>query len=267
MNIYLELTERFNTGRFRAVISSGQAVVIYGIAMMSKDGDWILKEEEETMNHILKILSEYDAVYRFGAPLDIRWMSGGWSAHFEFHYEGLRVRTDFVTRPPRISLKRLSDMWEEIKGSDIPAVSLPDLAEIKKTNREKDYAVIGELARLMEHPKDQLLYSRSARDLIDLAEEHKDLISELMEKRPVLGKISEGREKLEEALDKERRALMHVNEARLETYMNAAQEWSSEWIRIKKQIAGCSLAEAHGTVVKEAEGLLPFASDWESSDD
>jgi hypothetical protein len=38
MNIYLELTNRFNAGRTRAILSSGQAVVFYRLAIMSKDG-------------------------------------------------------------------------------------------------------------------------------------------------------------------------------------------------------------------------------------
>lgn len=66
------------------------------------------------------------------------------------------------------------------------------LAELKKTNREKDYAVIGELARRMREPRSQLLYSRSARDLLRLATEHAELIPDLVDRHPVLGRIGEG---------------------------------------------------------------------------
>jgi hypothetical protein len=48
MNIYLELTSAFNEGRKRCIIGSGQAVVLHRLAIMSKDGDWIIKEDEET---------------------------------------------------------------------------------------------------------------------------------------------------------------------------------------------------------------------------
>ena len=34
MNIYLELTEEFNAGRLRCIISSGQAVVLHRLAIM-----------------------------------------------------------------------------------------------------------------------------------------------------------------------------------------------------------------------------------------
>jgi hypothetical protein len=69
-------------------------------------------------------------------------------------------------------------MWNEVDPHR-PVVGPSALAEIKKTNREKDYAVIGELARLMLIPREQMLYSRSARDLLDLAEAHPDLTEEL----------------------------------------------------------------------------------------
>ena len=107
-NIYTQLTREFNAGRLRAVLSSGQAVVLHRLAMMSKDGDWILQENPEALSHVLSVLADHGARYRFGAPLDARWMAGGWSAHLEFRHESLRVRTDFVTRPPRLTPDRLA---------------------------------------------------------------------------------------------------------------------------------------------------------------
>ena len=100
-NIYIQLTRAFNRGKVRAVICSGQAVVLHQLAIMSKDGDWIIREDEESLHHVMKVLSDFQARYRFGAPFDLRWMKGGWSSHFEFRSPSLRVRTDFFTRPPR----------------------------------------------------------------------------------------------------------------------------------------------------------------------
>jgi len=184
VSIYLDLTREFNAGKLRAILSSGQAVVLHRLAVMSKDGDWILREDPETASHILGVLSKRNARYRFGAPLDSRWMSGGWSAHFECRHGLLRIRADFVTRPPRIASDRLRSMWREQEGRELPFVSVLDLAQLKKTNRERDYAVIGELARLLSDPAEQLLISRSARDLIALEHAHPDLASTLAKKRP-----------------------------------------------------------------------------------
>ena len=102
-NPYIRLTREFNDGRLRAILASGQAVVFYRLAIMSKDGDWILREDAETLSHVIATLGRHGARYRYGAPLDLSWLAYGWSSHLEFQEGG-----------------------------------------------EKDYAVIGELARRME---------------------------------------------------------------------------------------------------------------------
>jgi hypothetical protein len=173
-NPYLELTEEFNQGRLRALLSSGQAVVVHRLAIMSKDGDWILREDAEAVGHVLGVLSAHGARYRFGAPLDLRWLAGGWSSHFELRRGSLRLRTDFVTRPPRIS------------------------------------------------------------------------------------RVAEGRDALEEALDRERRALIRANEERLARYQAAAQAWAGPWPDVQRQIEGLPLVDAHRLVASRAEGVLPF---------
>lgn len=178
-NVYLELTREFNEGGLRAVICSGQAVVLHRLAIMSKDGDWIVREDPAALSHVLNVLARRRARYRYGAPLARAWMRGGWSSHFEFRTTNLRVRTDFFTRPPRLSPGDLERLWKEQVGRVPPFVGLRDLAELKKTNREKDYAVIGDLARRMTDVTDQLLYSRSARDLETLAADRAELLIRL----------------------------------------------------------------------------------------
>lgn len=257
-NPYLALTAELNRGRLRALLSSGQAVVAHRLAIMSKDGDWILREDEETVQHVIGTLSVHGARYRFGAPLDVRWLAGGWSAHLELRREALRVRTDFVTRPPRISPDRLVRMWEEAEETAGEVVGLEPLAALKLTNREKDYAVVGELARSMTDPRAQLLYSRSSRDLLRLAEDHPAELAEVAPQRPVLARIAAGRDALEEALDHERRTLMRANEERLLRYQQAAEPWAAIWPEVAREIAGLPLPEAHRQMISRAEEVLPF---------
>lgn len=259
MNIYAELTKEFNQGRLRAILSSGQAVVMHKLAIMSKDGDWILRESEETMKHVLGVLSSKGARYRFGAPLDCRWLRGGWSSHFEFRKDILRVRTDFVARPPRILYSEILKIFNQHENScdQIPFLNAKHLAEIKKTNREKDYAVIGELARLLTKPEDILMLSRSAREIEDVAEQYPELLDKLVSRRPALSKAGRETEVLEAALDAERRELMHANEKRLQRYMNASEEWASLWPKLLKKVEGMPLLEAHAIIAIEAEGVLP----------
>jgi len=257
-NIYLELTRQFNSGRVRAILAGGQAVVLHRLAIMSKDGDWILRENPQTMEHVLSVLERYGARYRYGALLDVRWMAGGWSAHLEFQWQEMRVRTDFVTRPPRLNQESLQRIWHDVEGQETPFLDAADLADMKKTNREKDYVVIGELARRMADPDDRIFYSRSARDLIELAQQYPDRVQHLAERRAALTAVGQGREALEAALDAERRQLIRANEERLARYLEAAKPWAAAWPALSRQMDGLALSEAHRLMVRQAETLLPF---------
>jgi len=257
LTVYLELTRYFNAGRLRAVICSGQAAVLHRLAIASKDGDWILREDEESLSHVLTVLARQGARYRFGAPLDPRWMSGGWSAHFEFRSDALRVRTDFFTRPPRVVAADLARMWVEQEGRDPPFTSARMLAEMKKTDRQKDYPFIGELARLMDDPRDRILYSRSAEDLLELAQIHPDLVRRLAAERPVLARLGAGRRALAEALQGEMLDLIEANERRLAAYGEAASAWAHRWPPLSREMEGLPLLEAHARMVACAGGVLP----------
>ncbi len=141
----------------------------------------------------------------------------------------------------------------------LPVIGLEPLAKLKKTNREKDYAVIGELARQMEDVRARILFSRSARDLLRLARTHGDLVEDLAGQRPLLLRAGDGRDVLEEALDAERRTLMRANEERLLAYREAMQGWTEVWPEVAAEIAELSLTEAHAVVMKRAAGVLPWA--------
>jgi uncharacterized protein YPO0396 len=104
-----------------------------------------------------------------------------------------------------------------------------------------------------------LLYSRSARDLLELVRAHPKLAGEVRAARPLLARVAEGREALEAALDAERRELMHANERRLGAYRRAAAAWSGAWTALDKELASLPLPEAHRLMVSRADGLLPFA--------
>jgi len=121
--------------------------------------------------------------------------------------------------------------------------------------------LIGELARWMKNPRDQLLYSRSARDLISICKKYPELVVEITSQRSILAEVPKGQGSLEVALDRERRDLIRANESRLALYSQAAKKWRSHWQSIEKRIHDMTLADAHGIIVKEAETILPFNLD------
>ena len=111
----------------------------------------------------------------------------------------------------------------------------------------------------MVDPEAQLLYSRSARDLMALARRYPDLRQRLAPQRPVLVAVERGLSELEAALDAERRQLIHANEERLMKYMTAAERWAEAWPEVAREITGKPLPEAHQVLAQRAEGVLPFA--------
>lgn len=259
-NPYLDLTAEFNAGRMRTLLSSGQAVVWHRLAIMSKDGDWIVREDEEALDHVLDVLARHGSHYRFGAPMDRRWLAFGWSSHLEHKTGALRIRTDFVSRPPRIASEQLAGMWAKAEATGVPVIDVEPLAAIKLTDREKDYAVVGELARVMRDVRQQLRWSRSARDLIALGKDHPELTDEVARERPLLTKVDGPLEELEAALDRERRELMHRNERRLAAYESAAAKWRNRWTTVNEQLREArDLGAAHRLLVREAERALPFS--------
>jgi hypothetical protein len=171
----------------------------------------------------------------------------------------LRVRADFVTRPPRLSESDLESLWATASAADVPYVDARRLIAIKLTNREKDYAVVGELARLLTDPAEQLLFSRSARDIMGLAQHDPDLVATLVPRRPALGAVQAGLDELERALDAERRDLIHQNERRLAGYLEAARAWSLRWPELARTTDTLPLLESHQVLASAAAGVLPFA--------
>ena len=89
----------------------------------------------------------------------------------------------------------------------VPTIDLRRLAILKETKRERDYSFIAEIARLLPDVREQLLWSRSPREIIELAQQHPELMGQLAQKRPLLSYVSQGPDALEEQLDVERRNL------------------------------------------------------------
>ncbi len=130
------------------LICSGQACVLYGIADFSKDGDWIVREDTRSCRAVVDVLAAKKARYRLGAPLDVRWLKEGWTSHFEYKTgTGFRCRVDFFSRPPRIL--DVDAMWQHaIHDGDVSILDIEDLIKMKRTQRLKDYPIIGALAEV-----------------------------------------------------------------------------------------------------------------------
>ncbi len=254
-NIYFELTEAFNAKQPLVALASGQAVVYYRVAIMSKDGDWVIRETPEACATVLRELDGRGAHYRPGAPLDVRWLSGGWSSHFEFPDDRQRrVRCDFLSRPPRVSQSAVDRIFAHATGpSRMVVVDLDALIAMKQTQRAKDYAVIGELATLLP-PEREIDLTTDPDRIIALAATFGGASS-----RPVgrLAAAGADRHAVVLALAEEIDALQQADRHRLAIYEAAARPYV-EACRVAR-ISAITLREAHDRMVDIAERLLPRA--------
>jgi hypothetical protein len=255
-NIYFELTEAFNAREPSVVLASGQAVVYYRIAIMSKDGDWIIRETSEACATVLQELDARGARYRPGAPLDVRWLSGGWSSHFEFFDERRRrVRCDFVSRPPRVSQAAVDDFFAGAAGSPaLRVVGLDALIALKQTQRAKDYAVIGELATRLP-PEREIELTTDPDRIIALAPEWGGASV-----RPaVRAGVAGDRHAVVVALAEETDDLQQADRRRVAAYEAAARPYSQACRAAG--VAALPVHDAHARLLDIAGRLLPLTPD------
>ncbi len=251
-NVYFELTRAFNRLGPTAALSSGQAVVYYRLAIMSKDGDWIAHETAEACDRILAVLSEHGARYRPSAPLDVRWLQGGWSSHFEFaDGAGRRVRCDFVSRPPRVPHQALGALFEQHAPGDLLVVDREALIRLKQTARAKDYAIIGELARQLP-PDREVEWTTDVDRIMELS-----AAAPAESARPsvLAARAGAGRAAVVAALAQEIDTLQRVDRERLAIYQGAADNYLVEFNR--SGLDALPLRAAHEAACRLASTLLP----------
>lgn len=251
-NVYFELTREFNAHGPVAALSSGQAVVYYRLAIMSKDGDWIVRDDQNACDRVLTVLSDHGARHRPAAPLDTRWLRGGWSSHFEFvDAAGRRIRCDFVSRPPRVPPDALAPMFQQRCDGGLLVVDREALIRLKQTGRAKDYAVIGELARQLD-PDREIEWTTDVDRILTLSDE-----VEAVSQRPSVRAARSGasRAAVVAALAQELDDLQQRDRARLGAYQRAAEAYLNEFRRM--QLDTLPLRQAHDEAVRLADALLP----------
>ncbi|MBI3401175.1 MAG: hypothetical protein HY048_07115 [Acidobacteria bacterium] len=252
-NVYFELTREFNRLGPVAALSSGQAVVYYRLAIMSKDGDWIVRNTPEACRRVLSVLSERGAHYRPAAPLDVRWLRGGWSSHFEYLDERKRrIRCDFVSKPPRVSSDAIAALFQHsATPSDFPVVDRETLIRLKQTGRAKDYAVIGELARQLP-PDAEIEWTTDVDRILGLAGS-----VGRGSRRPSVRAAASGaaRGSVVAALAQELDELQQADRKRVGAYQQAAAPYLAEFRRMG--LDQLPLQRAHEAACRIAETLLP----------
>lgn len=205
--------------RVPCLLMGGQACVLYGGAEFSRDLDLVIATHTDALTQLQAALDDLRAELVAVPPLRLDLLERGHAVHFRCQRADVaRLRIDVLARPPRIS--DLAGLWARRvmvpipDGAAVPVIALVDLVATKKTQRDKDWATIGQLveADMVRHQQtatsDRVRFwlqeAREADQLLPLAATFPEEAATLVAMRPVLTKAIEGdREGLELELAQE----------------------------------------------------------------
>ncbi len=134
----------------------GQACVFYGAAQFSKDIDFTLLGEEANYQRLHAALAELQAE-RIAVPrFDPAILERGHAVHFRCRATGVEgLRVDVMTRlrglPDFATLWDRRTTLEDADGTTYEIMSVADLVQAKKTQREKDWPMITALVENHYH--------------------------------------------------------------------------------------------------------------------
>ena len=208
--------------RVRALLMGGQACVFYGAAEFSRDADFAILADAANVARLRMALMDLQAEVIAVPPFAPKFLRRGHAVHFRCsHPEALRMRVDVMSTMRGVDT--FAKLWkrrtviELSDGTKCDLLSLPDLVQAKKTQRDKDWPMIRRLieAHYFENRAQAttgqirfwLRELRTAELLIELARVNTALCRRLVTARPLLAHALTGNAiTLERALREEEAA-------------------------------------------------------------
>lgn len=194
------------------LMMGGQACILYGAGEFSRDLDVVLAARPEGFERLCASAEALRATPIAVPPLRLDLLERGHVVHLRCERaDTAGLRLDVTTRPPRIGDP--SALWDRAAevatpdGERLPVLGLADLVATKKTQRDKDWAIIGALidADIARHPgagtAQRRLWLQEARDadvLLSLVVSDPALAAEVAaERSAVRAALAGNREQLE----------------------------------------------------------------------
>src|ERR1035437_1530532 len=194
--------------RVRALLMGGQACVFYGAAEFSRDTDLAIVADAVNLARLRKALAELRAAPIAVPPFAVKFLRRGHAIHFRCqHPEALRVRVDVMSKMRGVDA--FAKLWQRRTVIELPnkticdLLSLPDLVQAKKTQRDKDWPMIRRLveAHYFQHSaspasaqlKFWLRDLRPPHLILHLAQSHPHLCHQLTPARRLLAHATAGK--------------------------------------------------------------------------
>ncbi|MDP3791356.1 MAG: hypothetical protein Q8R38_04885 [Candidatus Omnitrophota bacterium] len=221
-NPILKVLSTLKKYQVKCLLIGGQACIIYGAAEFSRDSDFVILATYENLEHLQKALKHLQATSIYFPPLKIEYLERGHACHFRCAAKGVEgLRVDLIAKLR--GCEGFEKLWARRKtirvknNGGIDIISLRDLVQSKKTQRDKDWLM---LKRLVENdialnrvkPTDEqvrwwLRECRSAELLIEITGKYPKETKETVTNRPLLSlAIVQNMEQLKLELQKEEMA-------------------------------------------------------------
>ncbi|KAF0181197.1 MAG: Uncharacterized protein FD161_503 [Limisphaerales bacterium] len=193
--------------RVRALLMGGQACVFYGAAEFSRDTDFAILADAANLARLRKALADLRAESIAVPPFALKYLRRGHAVHFRCqHPDALRMRVDVMSKmrgvDPFDKLWRRRTTLELSGGEKCDLLSLPDLVQAKKTQRDKDWPMIRRLleAHFFTHWRNPsaarlrfwFQQLRTPELLRELASRHPAVCRRLVRQRPLLAHAQTG---------------------------------------------------------------------------
>jgi hypothetical protein len=138
--------------RVRFLLIGGQACVFYGAAEFSRDADIVLLPDPANLKRLAAAIRGLDGERIAVPPFSAKYLKKGHAVHFRCRHpeaKGIRIDVMAVLRnvPSFRTLWKRRTTVETSDGEVYDLLSLPDLVQAKKTQRDKDWPM---LRRLVE---------------------------------------------------------------------------------------------------------------------
>jgi len=185
----------------RCLLMGGQACVFYGAAEFSRDADFALLHAPDNLTRLRGALEELQADTIAVPPFDSAYLLKGHAVHFRCRHPdapGMRIDVMSVMRGVEAFpvLRARRSTVEIAPGEPYDLMSLRDLVQAKKTQRDRDWPMLRRLieadyAARREAPTGQdirfwFLEARTPGLLVELAMRFPEFLGELRERRALL---------------------------------------------------------------------------------
>ena len=185
----------------------GQACILYGAAEFSRDSDFVVLADKANLDLLRETLRELQAEVIAVPPFDPAYLAKGHAVHFRCRHPdvtGLRVDLMSVLRgvdPFDALWKRRQTIHLASGVERIQVLSLPDLVQAKKTQRDKDWPMIRRLIEadyltdIAPNPEKihfWLMECRTPEILDRLCQKYADQAARLVAQRQVVAAVLSG---------------------------------------------------------------------------